>query len=138
MGRGVREDAKLIRRQCECEVNGVVELPGRANLKTMARTVGGLAVPNEGKWLTNWEARMLGTEALRYAAFDAIAAHAVYEHSGVAAGPEKGQKAGGTATSRGPRRSRNAAKRALLQEARGDANILDDGTEPQLGDGESA
>jgi hypothetical protein len=82
VGRGVREDARRLRSQFDLDTAGVVELPGRANLKELAKNWCGLKPPtvagNVG-WRTNWEARELPSGALAYAAFDALAAHAAYQ-----------------------------------------------------------
>ena len=82
VGRGVRADAKLLRAQCGVEPSGVSELPGRANLKELARTQTSLRLPAgvqaDKGWLTNWDARELSQTALQYAAFDAVAAYEVH------------------------------------------------------------
>ena len=81
VGRGIRQDAKLIRAQLGAVLAGVKELPGRESLKALACTVGGLRLPGDGKWMTNWDARELDTMSLQYAAFDSIAAFAVHAKS---------------------------------------------------------
>ena len=81
VGRGIRQDAKLIRAQLGAALAGVKELPGRESLKALACTVGGLRLPGDGKWMTNWDARELDTMSLQYAAFDSIAAFAVHAKS---------------------------------------------------------
>jgi len=78
VGRGIRQDARMLRSQLGAEVNGVVELLGKDSLKSLARSVGGLKLPEEGKWMNNWDARDLSENALRYAAFDSIAAFAIH------------------------------------------------------------
>lgn len=78
LGRGIRGDAKLLR-ALGCDVGGATELPmRRESLKAMGRSVAWL-VPPKGKWNTNWDARELSDESLRYAAWDAVAACAVYD-----------------------------------------------------------
>lgn len=78
VGRGIRDDAKLIRRQLGVDVSGAVELPGRLSLKDLAREATTLTLPDAAKWMTNWDARQLSADALTYAAFDAIAAYEIY------------------------------------------------------------
>ena len=78
VGRGIRDDAKLIRRQLGVDVSGLLELPGRKNLKDTAREATDLQMPDAAKWMTNWDATDLSTSACTYAAFDAIAAYEVH------------------------------------------------------------
>ena len=59
-------------------LSGLMELPGRRNLKDTAREVTTLQMPDVAKWMTNWDARNLETDALTYAAFDAIAAYEIH------------------------------------------------------------
>ncbi len=88
VGRGIRDDARMLRAQFSCDVAGVTELPGRTSLKELARSVGGL-VPPKSSCMTNWDARELSQEALSYAAFDAIASAAVFARGGGVGSPEK-------------------------------------------------
>lgn len=83
VGRGIRDDARWIRSQLGTSVAGVQELTGKDSLKSLARqwadpSLAGMVAEVESQWMTNWDARVLSPEALRYAAFDAIAAYAVY------------------------------------------------------------
>lgn len=78
VGRGIKDDAKLIRRQLGVEVTGTVELPGRLSLKDLAKSATRLEQPDSAKWMTNWDARHLPTDVLKYAAFDAIAAYEIH------------------------------------------------------------
>ena len=81
VGRGVREDARLIRRTLDLEPSGCTELPGRLSLKDMARRHTDLALPDSKRWMTNWDARVLPEDVLTYAAFDAIAAYEVWRRA---------------------------------------------------------
>lgn len=94
VGRGIRNDAKMLRSQLGADVSGVVELAGRQGLWDLARStasITGLTVPKETKWMTNWDARELSTESLTYAAFDSIASCAVHSamQGGAAASPHR-------------------------------------------------
>ena len=78
VGRGLRADVSELRR-LGCEVGGATELAGKESLKSLARSVGGLTPPSDGGWMTHWNARELTEDKLRYAAFDAFAAVAIFE-----------------------------------------------------------
>ena len=84
VGRGIRGDAKMVYDQLGVDMRartaGLVELAGKDNLKSLARQYASFPMPPEGKlsWCTNWDARTLSTDSLRYAALDAIAAADVY------------------------------------------------------------
>ena len=147
VGRGIRQDARLIRSQLGANLDGVTELAGRESLKALARTVGGLKPPDDGKWMTNWDARELLDESLCYAAFDSIAAYAVHANSprGATTGGSRGartrlSKSGGApartgssdeavqpTSARAPRTSaRRTRASARLRELRADACVDDD------------
>jgi len=67
------------------QVGWVDELPGRESLKDLAARVPALPRVTRrqaGGFMTNWEARALSSDTLHYAAFDAIAAAAVYSELG--------------------------------------------------------
>ena len=116
VGRGIRMDAKLIRSQLGASVNGVQELQGHNSLKDLARTVGHLAPPasDASNWMTNWDARHLRSTSLAYAAFDSIAAYAVYtnQKASVPRGRARGE----------PRAPRHRAS-ARQTEGEGDAGV---------------
>lgn len=114
VGRGIRQDAKLIRAQLGAVLAGVKELPGRESLKSLACTVGGLRLPGDGKWMTNWDARELDTTSLQYAAFDSIAAFAV--HASVASGCHQSMQGGPGPGQVARTRSRRSEMRAALKE----------------------
>ena len=98
VGRGIRDDVSIIRTQLGVEMyggggrgggggsgpqgngGGIVELPlPKESLKSLARQYGSFPVPNDlTSPLTNWDARELSIDVLRYAAFDAIAAYDLY------------------------------------------------------------
>jgi len=81
VGRGVAADANRL--ECDgCLVGSVDELKGRDSLKDAARKVARLELTDGGSAFTNWDASELSIEALRYAAFDAIAAAHVYDVQG--------------------------------------------------------
>ena len=108
VGRGLKADVAALRRRFGCNVGGATELQGRENLKSLARSVGGLSPPPEKGWMTNWAARELDDDKLRYAAFDAFAAASIF-----AAEPEGRPLGPGPTKKRRPRktRSRSAMKR---------------------------
>ena len=108
VGRGIKEDAKLIRRQLGVIPAGVAELPGRLSLKELARTTTSLKQPVQKRWMANWDAQTLDEEVLYYAAFDAISAYEIYKR----APPPKQAK---------PRRSGAAWKKRRQEKAAGGA-----------------
>ena len=82
VGRNVAGDANKLESE-GCLVGCVEELQGKCSLKVAARTVAGLELSEPaggkaGSAMTNWDARELSPEALRYAAFDAVAAAHVW------------------------------------------------------------
>lgn len=85
VGRGVADDANRLEDEGCCDVGWVDELPGRESLKDLAARVPALPRVTRrqaGGFMTNWEARSLSADTLHYAAFDAIAAAAVYNQLG--------------------------------------------------------
>ena len=83
VGRGIGDDAKLVRSQMGVDMRresaGLVELPGRDSLKTLARRYASFPLPPTlGSPLTNWDARDLPRAALTYASLDALVAADVY------------------------------------------------------------
>ena len=70
VGRGIRNDAKLVRAELGLALPpstaGLIELPGRDSLKTLARQYASFPIPTEGKlsWCTNWDARCVSSHNL--------------------------------------------------------------------------
>ena len=110
VGRGVATDANKLESE-GCLVGCVEELKGKCSLKEAALTVARLELKRvagkAGSAMTNWDARELSPEALRYAAFDAIAAAHVYHVQGGRGvqGPEARRT---TARRRAQRKAREA------------------------------
>ena len=79
VGRGVGLDARRLE-ALGLDVGAVDELPGRLGLKQLAKEEAGLALPGAGRgFMTNWDVHgPLDHRSLAYAAFDAVAAAAVY------------------------------------------------------------
>lgn len=113
VGRGIRQDTRLIRTQLGADLDGVRELPGRESLKSLARTAG-LRVPTGDRWMTNWDARVLPEDSLRYAAFDSIAAYAV--HQSLPSASHAGGASGATSGTARRKRMRPSKKSAALGE----------------------
>ena len=104
VGRGVAADANKLEGD-GCLVGSIEELKGKDSLKDAARKVARLELTKGGSAFTNWDARELSEAALRYAAFDAIAAAHVYHVQG-----GRGLQA--------PEARRHAAKRAQRRKVR--------------------